>query len=74
MSSAVAQAFRRRYGCTIGEYLRECRVARAASALRGRQPISSNAHDSGFADHSHLSRVFRRVVGCTPAEYRRLVS
>jgi AraC family transcriptional regulator len=70
----LAQAFRRRYGCTIGEYLRECRVARAATALRGRQPIGSIAHDSGFADHSHLTRVFRRMVGCTPAEYRRLVS
>jgi AraC family transcriptional regulator len=70
----LAQAFRRRYGCTIGEYLRERRVDIASAALRGPHPISRIAHDTGFADHSHLTRVFRRAVGVTPTEYRRLVS
>jgi AraC family transcriptional regulator len=69
----LVQTFRRRHGCTIGEYVRGRRVEHAATHLRTRCSISRIALDAGFADHSHLTRVFRRVVGVTPTEYRRLV-
>jgi AraC-like DNA-binding protein len=29
---------------------------------------------SGFSSHAHLSRVFKRVIGETPSEYRRSLS
>jgi len=28
---------------------------------------------SGFSSHAQLSRVFRRIVGVTPSEYRRRI-
>jgi AraC-like DNA-binding protein len=47
-------------------------------ALRGalRNPadsISSIAFQAGFADQSHLTRLFRARFGLTPAEYRRTI-
>jgi AraC-like DNA-binding protein len=70
----LAQAFRQRYGCTVGEYIRHLRVEHAAAQLRGSNSISRIALEAGFADHSHLTRVFRRIVGMTPSKYRELVA
>jgi len=68
----LARVFRRRYGCSIGEYARRLRVERAAEALRDtRLPIGRLAHRLGYADHSHFSRSFRRATGFSPSEYRR---
>ena len=68
----LARVFRRRHGCSIGEYARRLRVERAAEALRETTlPVGTLAHRLGYADHSHLSRSFRRATGLSPSEYRR---
>ena len=68
----LARVFRRRHGCSIGEYARRLKVERAARALREtRLPIGRLAHRLGYADHSHFSRSFRRATGFSPSEYRR---
>jgi AraC family transcriptional regulator len=33
--------------------------------------LTDIALECGFSSHSHLSRVFRQVLGATPSEYRR---
>jgi AraC family transcriptional regulator len=69
----LARCFRRHYGTSITERVRERRVERAAGLLgASRTPLSAVAHQSGFADQSHLSRVFRRATGLTPGGYRAL--
>jgi AraC family transcriptional regulator len=70
----LARTFRSVYGCTIGEYTRTLRIARARDLL-GSSPlaIAAIAAECGFADQSHLTRVFRREVGVTPAAYRRVI-
>lgn len=48
-------------------------LLRANLARRGLQaglPIAEVAAATGFADQSHLGRVFRRVFGVTPGRYR----
>jgi AraC-like DNA-binding protein len=67
----LARQFRRTFGCTIGEYVRRRRVDFACRALRTAEPLSLVGLDAGFADQSHFSRVFKRVTGRTPGEYRR---
>ena len=68
----TARVFRETFGSTIGDYLRDVRLAFAASALAGgNEPIARIALDAGFADQSHLTRHFRRRMGLTPAAYRR---
>jgi len=39
--------------------------------LDASQPISRVAMSAGFADQSHLTRLFRNRFGATPAEFRR---
>ena len=71
----LARAFRRTFGCTIGEYLRRLRIERAAEQLAtGTQPLAEIALAAGFADQSHFSNVFRRRVGMSPSAYRREVA
>jgi AraC family transcriptional regulator len=68
----LARVFRRRHGCSIGEYARRLRVERAAEALRDTGlPIGRLAHQLGYSDHSHFSRSFRHATGFSPSEYRR---
>ena len=69
---AFARAFRRRYGRSPGEYLRECRLERAAGLLRDRRlSLADIAARAGFVDQSHFTRSFRRGFGCTPGAWRR---
>lgn len=67
----LARAFRRFFRCTPGEYLRRCRVERAAALLRDTAlPLTEVALSSGFADQSHFSRSFKRAYGVSPREFR----
>jgi AraC family transcriptional regulator len=67
----LAKLFRRRFGCSMGEYLRRRRIAWACAELaRGEETITAIAHQTGFADHPHFTRTFVRVTGCTPRWYR----
>jgi len=71
----LARAFRRCFGCTMGEYVRHRRVERAMEQLRtSRASLAEIALANGFADQSHFSNVFRRTVGLTPSRYRRLIA
>ncbi|HEX2948943.1 MAG TPA: AraC family transcriptional regulator [Armatimonadota bacterium] len=40
----------------------------------GNLNVTETAYTSGFHDSNYFSRQFRRLVGCTPREYRRRVS
>lgn len=67
----LARTFRHHYAMTVGEMLRERRVAHAKKQLAAGGAPSDVACQSGFADQSHFTRVFRRVTGTTPAVFRR---
>lgn len=67
----LAKLFRRRFGYSMGEYLRRRRVAWACAQLtHGKETITTIAQNAGFADHAHFTRTFVRVTGCTPRGYR----
>lgn len=69
----MARVFRRAHGCSIPGYIRRLRVHQAARlASRTRDPLAQIAVDCGFYDQPHLTRDFRRELGVTPQEYRRL--
>jgi AraC family transcriptional regulator len=68
----LARSFRSRHGVSVGAYLRSVRVHRAAERLAySDEPIAEVALAVGFADQSHLNRWFVRLLGATPAAYRR---
>ncbi|HLZ83882.1 MAG TPA: AraC family transcriptional regulator [Caulobacteraceae bacterium] len=67
----LARAYRRWRGEGLGEALRRRRVAAAAVLLDSSDmPLAQVAAEAGFCDQSHMNRVFRRLVGRTPAAVR----
>lgn len=66
----LARTFRRRYGMTVGQYVRKLRVDYAMNALVGEDSLSDIATRAGFSDQSHLGRVFRMATGRTPRQFR----
>jgi AraC-like DNA-binding protein len=67
----------RRFAATLGvtphRYQLLLRVSRAKAMLREGLCVTQIAHGVGFADHSHMDRSFRVLMGMTPTEYRRSV-
>jgi AraC family transcriptional regulator len=69
----LARTFRQRFQCTLGEYVNRVRTEHASRALaETNEPIAHVALDGGFADQSHLTRIFRKQLDTTPAAYRNL--
>lgn len=66
-----ARVFRRRYGCTVGEFVRRLRLEWAAKELAdGTRSLTEVALQAGFADQSHLTRHFRATLGFAPGQFR----
>lgn len=66
-----ARAFRQSTGETPHQYVIRRRIERAKEFLRHSQSsvIEAGAR-TGFVDQSHFSKVFRRIVGVAPSEFR----
>ena len=68
----LARVFRSHHRTTVAGYVRRLRVAWAQDQLlRPGATLADVALAAGFADQSHFARVFRRVLGLTPGEWRR---
>jgi AraC family transcriptional regulator len=71
----LARVFRAREGRTPGDYVQRLRVRAACHLLRDREyPLAIIAAECGFADQSHLTRVFRKFTQTTPAQFRRAIA
>lgn len=68
----LARVFRQKNGCTLGQYLRRLRLDFAAREIAATDaPLGEIAVAAGFADQSHLTKIFKSHFGLTPSEYRR---
>jgi len=65
----LAREFKRRFHCSVGEYVRRLRVDFVCRHLPGKTPLADLALQAGFADQSHLTRVFKRITGRTPRQF-----
>jgi AraC-like DNA-binding protein len=68
---SLLREFRRRVGVPPHAFVLRLRIERARTLLARGADISWVSLELGFADQSHLTRVFKRVVGLSPAAYRR---
>ena len=70
--SHFSQAFRQTIGCPPHQWLLAQRVERSKELiLNTGQPLSEIALATGFADQSHFTRVFSRLVKTSPAAWGR---
>jgi AraC-like DNA-binding protein len=67
----LIRIFRTDTGLSPYAYLGQVRVHRAAELLRAGMSASMVASATGFADQSHLTRLFKRLVGVPPGAYQR---
>lgn len=67
----LGRVFRRQYGCSVGDMIRDLRLTWAAEQLTGSErDLADISIEAGFCDQSHFSRAFRRHFGMPPARYR----
>ncbi|QDT12211.1 helix-turn-helix domain-containing protein [Planctomycetes bacterium K23_9] len=72
-TSQLNRRFRAMFQMPPSEYLQRVRVHEASRRLAdGDRAISEIALGCGFYDQAHLTRTFRRWMGMTPREFRRL--
>jgi transcriptional regulator GlxA family with amidase domain len=69
-----ARLFRQEVGITPATWVEEARVTAARRLLESGGAPKQAAAQCGFADSDTLRRAFVRVVGITPAEYRKRYS
>jgi len=70
----VSHVFRAAMGMPPYAFLALARVRRAQALIRSGHPLSVVTHATGFADQSHFTRQFKRVVGVPPGQYARDVA
>jgi AraC family transcriptional regulator len=67
----LASMFRKYFQSTIGEHVRSLRIDYASRQLAGSvASLADIALAAGFDDQSHFSKVFKRITGTTPAQFR----
>lgn len=67
----LSDLIKRETGKTAMEYIRDHVIAQAKILLsENRMNITAIAYELGFRYPHHLTRMFRRVTGMTPGEYR----
>ncbi|MEE0776773.1 MAG: PocR ligand-binding domain-containing protein [Bacillota bacterium] len=70
--SYLSHIFSQTFGYTITDYITYIRLENAKSILgKSGTSISEAALDSGFEDISYFSRVFKKVEGISPREYKK---
>ena len=67
----LAKRFRAATGETVGNRIRNVRIQRACALLQNTAlPVQEISTSVGISDSLYFSRVFRKVMGESPSEYR----
>ena len=70
----LSRLFKKEMGVSMSEYIIQARIAKAKEMLRSPDvKISSIAASVGYTHFSHFAKMFKRIVGLTPHEYRKLL-
>jgi transcriptional regulator GlxA family with amidase domain len=71
--SQFARAFKASTGAPPYRWFVATRIKRAQELLlQGRASLADVSLLTGFADQSHFTKVFRRVTGTSPGQWRRI--
>jgi transcriptional regulator GlxA family with amidase domain len=68
----LLRRFQKATGMTTGEYCQRLRISKAQELLQtSGLPVESIAWEVGYADPGAFRKVFSRIVGLNPGDYRR---
>jgi AraC-like DNA-binding protein len=65
----LARQFRAAFGTCPSHFRTMRQLDEVRRMIRGGRPLAEAALDAGFADQSHMSRMFKRAYGLTPGKW-----
>lgn len=69
----LTRIFREKFGVSITGYLLQLRITRAKELLRFTGlSIEQISHECGMSDANYFSRVFKKIEGTTPGQFRKM--
>ena len=68
-----ARMFKNSFSDSPANYVIRQRVELAKNLLRGTEPLTAIGFECGFCHQSHFINHFKKIVGITPSNYRRLL-
>ena len=69
--SAFSHFFKKKTGCTFIDYLNNVRISHASQLLSDTtHPVTEICYTCGFNNSSNFIRIFKKIKGMTPSEYR----
>ena len=69
----LSKIFKEKYGITINAYVSQKRITSAKRLLRfSDETIEQIGCEVGISDTNYFTRLFRKIEGLTPGEYRKL--
>ncbi|WP_080848590.1 response regulator [Cytobacillus gottheilii] len=70
----ISKMFKEKLGVNYIDYLTQCRMEKAKSLLGdSKKSIKEITFETGYHDPNYFSKVFKKMCGITPMEYRKAV-
>ena len=68
----ICRSFKKATGLTVSQYVNRRRMTDVQRMLRSSGlPIAEICYAVGFGDVAYFTKLFHRITGCTPSQYRR---
>lgn len=68
----LLHSFKKQYGITVNNYLTNFRIERALEMLNENVKTAEIAEKCGFSDNGYFCKVFKKVMGISVRDYRKL--
>ncbi|MDH4089224.1 MAG: AraC family transcriptional regulator [Cyclobacteriaceae bacterium] len=73
--STFKRDFQEQFGESPGKWILKRRIHHAANIIANSNlSVSQVAYESGFEDLSHFSRVFKKMIGANPTDYKKSIT
>ncbi len=70
--SSLYKMFHTHFGCTVSEYINSKRIEKAEEHLRnGELSVEAISEKLGFSTQQYFSRIFKKIKGVPPAQFRK---
>ena len=66
----VSRLFKKVSGKNFTNYIQEKRIEEASCLIRSNVSVNQAAEQSGFNNYSYFYKTFKKIVGCSPADYQ----